>query len=148
MIYCVVACRMMYGVWCVCWRKGYGSQYGFHTIPKPLSFTHPSLAGVIGALVKVDDPSIVSFLLDTEIIPLSLRIMEHGTELSRTVATFIVQKILLDDSGLAYVCSAGERFHAVCVVLAGMVLKLVEQPSARLLKHIGESINICAGHVV
>jgi hypothetical protein len=31
-------------------------------------------------------------LLTTEIIPLCLRIMETGSELSRTVATFIVQK--------------------------------------------------------
>ena len=42
----------------------------------------------------------VNFLLQTEIIPLCLRIMETGSELSKTVATFIVQKILLDDSGL------------------------------------------------
>lgn len=55
----------------------------------------------------------VAFLLQTEIIPLCLRIMETGSELSQTVATFIVQKILLDDAGLAYVCGTTERFHAV-----------------------------------
>jgi CCR4-NOT transcription complex subunit 9 len=38
--------------------------------------------GVIGALVKVDDREVISFLLQTEIIPLCLRIMERGTELS------------------------------------------------------------------
>ena len=42
----------------------------------------------------------INFLLTTEIIPLCLRIMETGSELSKTVATFIVQKILLDDMGL------------------------------------------------
>lgn len=87
-------------------------------------------------MVKVDDPEIVSFLLSTEIIPLCLRIMEQGTELSKTVATFIVQKILLDDAGLTYICATGERFYAVSSVLAGMVGKLQENPSARLLKHI------------
>jgi CCR4-NOT transcription complex subunit 9 len=92
--------------------------------------------GVIGALVKVDDPEIVHFLLQTEIIPLSLRIMETGTELSKTVATFIVQKILLDDNGLQHICSTAERFYAVTSVLANMVTKLIEAPSARLLKHI------------
>lgn len=91
---------------------------------------------MIGALVKVDDPEIVGFLLSTEIIPLCLRIMEQGTELSKTVATFIVQKILLDDAGLTYICATGERFYAVSSVLAGMVGKLQESPSARLLKHI------------
>jgi len=51
--------------------------------------------------------------MQTEIIPLCLRIMKRGQELSRTVATFIVQKILLDDNGLSYICQTGERFFAV-----------------------------------
>ena len=42
---------------------------------------------------------VINFLLTTEIIPLCLRIMESGSELSKTVATFILQKILLDDTG-------------------------------------------------
>ena len=47
----------------------------------------------------MDDPDVINFLLQTEIIPLCLRIMETGSELSKTVATFIVQKILLDENG-------------------------------------------------
>jgi hypothetical protein len=47
--------------------------------------------------VQVDDTDVINFLLSTEIIPLCLRTMEMGSELSKTVATFIVQKILLDD---------------------------------------------------
>jgi len=62
--------------------------------------------------------------------------MEMGSELSKTVATFIVQKILLDDIGLRYICATAERFFAVATVLAQMVQALAEQPSARLLKHI------------
>ena len=62
--------------------------------------------------------------------------METGSELSKTVATFIVQKILLDDMGLTYICATAERFYAVSTVLAGMVNKLLEYPSVRLLKHI------------
>ncbi len=87
--------------------------------------------------MKADDPDVVEFLLQTEIIPLCLRIMENGAELSKTVATFIIQKILLDDNGLSHVCSNSERFYAVSTVLASMVSKLIETPSPqRLLKHI------------
>jgi CCR4-NOT transcription complex subunit 9 len=77
-----------------------------NTVSKGRSFEYLRLTslGVIGALVKVDDSEVISFLLQTEIIPLCLRIMERGTELSQTVATFIIQKILLDDSGLNYLC--------------------------------------------
>ena len=48
-------------------------------------------------VAQVDDTDVINFLLSTEIIPLCLRTMEIGSELSKTVATFIVQKILLDD---------------------------------------------------
>lgn len=52
------------------------------------------------------------------------------------VATFIVQKILLDDVGLEYICTTAERFFAVARVLTNMVAALADQPSSRLLKHI------------
>jgi CCR4-NOT transcription complex subunit 9 len=137
----------------------------------------------------MDDSDVINFLLSTEIIPLCLRIMENGSELSKTVrrtsfyygtcftfglffklvgvlmsqvATFIVQKILLDDLGLNYICATAERFYAVrfissfpwwvcyllhlaCIcaasaqvstVLSNMVAVLADAPSARLLKHV------------
>jgi CCR4-NOT transcription complex subunit 9 len=65
----------------------------------------------------MEDPEVISFLLQTEIIPLCLRIMETGNELLRTVATFIVQKILQDDAGLSYICATPDRFYAVSGVL-------------------------------
>ena len=104
---------------------------------RPFEYLRLTSLGVIGALVKVDDETVVCFLLQTEIIPLCLRIMETGSELSKTVATFIVQKILLDNQGLSYVCATAERFYAVSTVLNNVVASLVsEQPSLRLLKHV------------
>ena len=86
--------------------------------------------------MKMDDSDVINFLLQTEIIPLCLRIMERGTELSQTVATFIIQKILLDDQGLSYLCQTAERFFAVSTVLNNMVVSQMDKPSSRLLKHI------------
>jgi CCR4-NOT transcription complex subunit 9 len=103
---------------------------------RPFEYLRLTSLGVIGALVKMDDSEVIDFLLSTEIIPLCLRIMETGSELSKTVATFIVQKILLDDMGLSYICATYERFLAVSSVLSNMIAMLVEQPSQRLLKHI------------
>eukprot|EP00438_Fugacium_kawagutii_P011369 Skav212547 [mRNA] locus=scaffold1851:612470:612838:+ [translate_table: standard] len=60
--------------------------------------------------------------------------MEHGSELSKTVATFIVQKLLLQEQGLSFVCQSEVRFYAVAKVLAKMVDGLVEYPSIRLLR--------------
>ncbi len=103
---------------------------------RPFEYLRLTCLGVIGALVKNEDPKVIEFLLSTEIIPLCLRIMETGNELSRTVAIFIIQKILLDPTGLEYVCQTYERFFAVVTVLNNMVMQLVEQRSLRLLKHI------------
>jgi len=62
--------------------------------------------------------------------------METGSELSKTVAIFIVQKILLDDMGLNYICQTYERFYAVGTVLSNMVVQLQESQTVRLLKHV------------
>lgn len=103
---------------------------------RPFEYLRLTSLGVIGALVKNDNSEVINFLLSTEIIPLCLRIMETGSELSKTVAIFIVQKILLDELGLSYICQTYERFYAVATVLNNMVNQLVEQQSQRLLKHV------------
>ncbi|XP_047339788.1 CCR4-NOT transcription complex subunit 9-like [Impatiens glandulifera] len=92
--------------------------------------------GVIGAMVKFNNTKVTNYLIKSEIMPMCLNTMDYGTELSKTVATFIVQKILLDNAGLNYVCSTQDRFLALAQRLDNMVNNLVEQPSDRLLKHI------------
>lgn len=103
---------------------------------RPFEYLRLTSLGVIGALVKTDEQMVITFLLTTEIIPLCLRIMESGSELSRTVATFILQKILQDETGLNYICQTYERFSHVAMILGKMVLQLAKEQSARLLKHV------------
>ena len=114
---------------------------------RPFEYLRLTSLGVIGALVKNDSSEVINFLLTTEIIPLCLRIMETGSELSKTVAIFIVQKILLDDTGLGYICHTYERFYAVGTVLSNMVTQLVEQQTVRLLKHVVRCFLRCVGLV-
>lgn len=42
------------------------------------------------------------------------------------VATFILQKILLDDTGLAYICQTYERFSHVAMILVSDSQKTTE----------------------
>eukprot|EP00298_Acanthocystis_sp_HF-20_P008775 c17891_g1_i4.p1 GENE.c17891_g1_i4~~c17891_g1_i4.p1 ORF type:complete len:160 (+),score=63.67 c17891_g1_i4:77-556(+) len=56
--------------------------------------------------------------------------MENGSELSKTVATFIIQKILNDDKGLSYVCFTTERLQTVMSVLSKMISGMAKQLSA------------------
>jgi len=89
--------------------------------------------GVIAALFKPEDSKIIRFLLNIEIIPLCLRIMENGSDLNKLLATFIVEKILSFDDGLGYICATPERFYAVSSVLSNMMRA---KPESRLAKHI------------
>ncbi|KAH7009452.1 cell differentiation protein rcd1 [Microdochium trichocladiopsis] len=86
---------------------------------RPFECLRLTSLGVIGALVKNDSTEVINFLLTTEIIPLCLRITETGSELSKTVAIFIVQKIL-----------PGRQWSQL------HMRDLVEQQTARLLKHV------------
>lgn len=52
------------------------------------------------------------------------------------VATFIVQKILMNDDGLSYCCIIADRLFAITNALETMMERLSEEPSQRLLKHI------------
>ena len=45
---------------------------------RPFEYLRLTALGVIGALVKVDNPEVISFLLSTEIIPLCLRIWNEA----------------------------------------------------------------------
>ena len=103
---------------------------------RPFEYLRLTSLGVIGALVKTDEQQVINYLLTTEIIPLCLRIMESGSELSKTVATFILQKILLDETGLSYICQTYDRFSHVAMILGKMVISLAKEPSSRLLKHV------------
>lgn len=48
--------------------------------------------------MKTDEQEVINFLLTTEIIPLCLRIMESGSELSKTVCVFILIRFYIVDS--------------------------------------------------
>ena len=80
-----------------------------------------SVLAVIGALVQRDDSGVIIFLYNTGIIPILLKIIERGTDLSRTLAFFILYRIVYDSKGFSYICEMKERLHAVTYIL-GMVM--------------------------
>ncbi|KAJ4848574.1 hypothetical protein Tsubulata_040957, partial [Turnera subulata] len=68
--------------------------------------------------------------------------MEVGSELSKTVATFIINQIIITEEGMRYCCVLPERFYAIGFALGNMVEELIkggrlaEHSAKRLLKHI------------
>ncbi|GJS63011.1 RNA-directed DNA polymerase, eukaryota [Tanacetum coccineum] len=100
---------------------------------RPLEYLRLISFSVIGALVKDNDTEVISILLPTELIPLCLRTIEMGSEMTKCVATFIIQRILSDSGGLNFMCRTAERFVETSRVLRSMV---AAQPTSRLFKHI------------
>ena len=45
---------------------------------------------IVGLYCQTDEQEVINFLLTTEIIPLCLRIMESGSELSKTVSNHVL----------------------------------------------------------
>lgn len=103
---------------------------------RPFEYLRLTSLGIIGALVKHDSSDVIKFLINTEAIPICLRIMETGNELCKTVAIFIIQKTLLDEYGLSFLCQSYDHLYLLISVLNVMTVQLVEMPSTRLLKHV------------
>jgi CCR4-NOT transcription complex subunit 9 len=98
--------------------------------------------GIIGSLVKTEQPDIVEYLLQADFVPLCLRILKFSQEISRTVAAFIIQKILSDAGGRQYIISNKERIDTVLKVLNRVVNDLCRDFSVRLSKHVTGSYQI------
>ncbi|OHT09673.1 Cell differentiation family, Rcd1-like containing protein [Tritrichomonas foetus] len=95
--------------------------------------------GILGSLVKAEQPDIIEYLLQNEFVPLCLRILKFGQEMSRIVAAFIVQKILSDPNGRNYVCTSPERLETVLKVLNIVLCDLAQTFSQRLSKNVVQS---------
>lgn len=67
---------------------------------------------------------------------MGLRLMEFGHECQRTMATFILQKILKDPAGLGYICDSYERFSMVAIALGKLVVFLAIRRSPHLYRQV------------
>lgn len=107
-----------------------------HTVDKaqPFEYLRLTTLGVIGALVKDEDTEVTIYLLQSETIPLCLKIMEIGNEPSKTVSTFILLKVLLNEVGLHHCCNTHGPFYEIALALQEMVSSPDDRPSTRLLK--------------
>ncbi|XP_051125756.1 uncharacterized protein LOC127247783 [Andrographis paniculata] len=92
--------------------------------------------GIIAALVQVPDPRVISLLLEAELIRPCLCAMQRGSEFSRTVATLIVKRLLLDDNGLQHVCQRPDLLLSVWQALGSVVASLSQLPSTPLLRDV------------
>ncbi|GMN61815.1 hypothetical protein TIFTF001_030886 [Ficus carica] len=107
------------------------------SLERPHEFLRLTTLGVIGALLKEDNEDVINILLEGDIVSKILRCLEVGNLLAKTVAAFILERLLtIGEMGQVYCCASAQRFYLITRVLEKRVEELVSQPSQRLLKHI------------
>ncbi|KAL5865234.1 hypothetical protein ACOSQ3_002748 [Xanthoceras sorbifolium] len=92
--------------------------------------------GVIGGLVAHGEAEVVHLLLETGIVPCCITCMEVGNVYSKTVAAFIIHKILDQEMGLDYCCRDGYEFFTLLRPLLSLLEQLVVESSPQLLKQV------------
>nr|ADL67584.1 Drcd-1r [Drosophila simulans]ADL67590.1 Drcd-1r [Drosophila simulans]ADL67592.1 Drcd-1r [Drosophila simulans] len=103
---------------------------------KPFEQLRLNSLGVIGALVETDDTEAISFLLSSEVVPLCLSNMLKGSKLTKSAAIKIIEKILLNKTGLSYICETHDRFARVATTLGKMTIRMMKYPCFRVLKRV------------
>ncbi|CAN8247685.1 unnamed protein product [Cochlearia groenlandica] len=89
---------------------------------KPLEFLRLGAIGVIAHLLKTPlDGAAIRFLMDTGALNYCTRPIEIGNTESKTLAVFILHRILMTDEGLQYCCVLADRFF----VIDGLLKKLL-----------------------
>lgn len=73
--------------------------------------------------MKTDEQEVINFLLTTEIIPLCLRIMESGSELSKTVCAFNLM-----DSTLCWLLSYFFMVYRITILESYLVAVSTNKP--------------------
>lgn len=95
-----------------------------------------TVLGIIGNLVKNDQPEIIEYLLHADFVPLCLRTLKYSQEVTRTVAGYILSRILDDAGGLKTICSNKEKAETVVEILNKVLLDLCTDYSSRLAKNV------------
>lgn len=72
-----------------------------------------STLGVLGILVKSKKAEVVKFFAYSEVLTLTLKIIENGNEISKLVANCILQRILSQDKLLNFICKNKEKLLMV-----------------------------------
>ena len=87
---------------------------------------------VITNLILPQDPETISFFINTQIIPILLKIIDRGPLISKVPACLMIHLIVKADEGLKYICEDKMRYSAIILFMRHMLKnknnpKIIEQ---------------------
>ena len=91
------------------------------SMAKPNEYIKLLTLSLIGTLIKTEDPEIISFFINTQIIPSLLNIVDKGPSLSKFTACMLIHLIVKADEGLKYICEEKMRYSAIIIFMKHML---------------------------
>ena len=87
---------------------------------------------VITNLIISQEPETISFFINTQIIPILLKIIDRGPLISKVPACLMIHLIVKSDEGLKYICEDKMRYSAIILFMRHMLKnknnpKIIEQ---------------------
>ena len=76
---------------------------------------------VISNLIISEDPEIISFFINTELIPILLNIIDKGPLISKLPACMMIHLIVKTDEGLKYICEEKMRYSGIVIFMRHML---------------------------
>ena len=87
---------------------------------------------IITNLIIPQEPETISFFINTQIIPILLKIIDRGPLISKVPACLMIHLIVKADEGLKYICEDKMRYSAIILFMRHMLKnkhnpKIIEQ---------------------
>lgn len=92
--------------------------------------------GVIGNLAKSNNKEVIDYLLKNDFIPRCLRVIKFGQEVTKSLAAFILQRLLAFPGGIADVKASKKKLSILLEVLNIAVNDLIRTYSTRIARNI------------
>jgi CCR4-NOT transcription complex subunit 9 len=93
-----------------------------------------SALGVMQALLQSGDAYVHNQIKTTEIVPLLLKIIDIGSEVSKLLAVRVFSLTIGTDDGLSYACQTFDRFSAINLMFNSLGSQAVSLRSVELVK--------------
>jgi len=102
--------------------------------------------GILGCLAETQTPEIREFFFGSDVIPLCLRIMRFGQSISKTIAAYVIEKILEDADSFSILIMNNDKVKTVIKVLNKCLIDLSKLFSLQFSTHVVKSYKILLSH--
>ena len=113
-------------------------------VEREIEYLRLTSLGVIGAMSKTKDPQIVKYLIDKEVLMICIVSIQHASEISRVIATFILSKLFNESIAIDCVCESSQKIISIANLLCHSITSTLNQKrdiNGRLIRYSLDCLN-------